>query len=298
MSYNGAGVFSIGTDGYPIAYDTVADETVVNSIFDELGDGITNAICKDGQSVIAQNIPFNAKKITNLGAATALKDALNGLTSITNYFNYATSIGGTANAIELGTVAGAVDLSLTQGLQIWFKPTAPNTTAVTINLHSLGAKDLTKAGTIALAPGDLQTNSIACIVYDGTRFQLVTPYYAEGSWTPSVGGTATYTTQVGRWTKIGREVHITAVLTINTIGTGSTSVISGLPYTALNLVNQSVSVSDFASLATNVVWIGARVDINATTITMRNLTAAGASATSSALFGNSASVTISGTYMI
>ena len=55
--------------------------------------------------------------------------------------------------------------------------------------------------------------------------------YEEGTWTPSVGGTATYTTQTGVYTKIGRQVTIWADLTILLIGTGSTSQISGNPFT-------------------------------------------------------------------
>lgn len=298
MSFNGAGEFSIDTNGYPVVYDTVADENVVNGIYAEIASGLTNAICKDGQSVIAQNISFNAKRITNLGAATALKDALNGLTAVTNYFSYATGIGGTENAIVVGTPDLSGVMTLTAGLQIWFKPTAANTAAVTVDLNSLGVKDLKKGGTLALAAGDLQANSIACIMYDGTQFQLVTPYYAEGSWTPSVGGNATYTAQVGRWTKIGRAVHIMAVLGISVLGTGNTSIISGLPYVSMNLIDQAIAVSDFANLATNVVWIGARVGNNSSTISLRNLTAAGAGSTSSNLFGNGASVTIAGTYII
>lgn len=297
MAFNGAGVFTVDTDGNPVVYDTVASETVFNSTMDELAAGLTNTICRDGQSVLTQNIPFNAKKITNLGDASALKDAMNGVRTISNYFNYGTSIGGTANAIELGTIA-STDLTYVTGLQLWFVPASTNTGAVTVAVNSLGAKDITKAGTVALAAGDLQAGEVACIVYDGTRFQLVSPYYAEGTWTPSLGGTATYTTQIGHWTKIGRAIHITAILTVNVLGTGSTSVISGLPFTVKSGVDQAITVADFASLATNVVFISARANNAATTLTLRNLTAAGASATTSALFGNGASVTLSGTYMI
>lgn len=298
MSFNGSGTFSIGSDGYPVEYNDIGTETFINNVLTELSAGLSLTICRDGQSTISQNLPFNTKRITNLGNATGIKDALNVYGAMTSTATYLTVVGGTANAITATSIFTDELTAYVEGMQFWFKPSAANTGATTIDIQSLGAKDITKCGTIALAAGDLQANEIACIVYDGTRFQLVSPYYAEGSWTPSVGGDATYTTQTGRFTKIGRAVHIVGQLTINVLGTGSTSVISGLPYTAANLINQAVAVSDFASLATNVVWIGARVNTNATTITLRNLTAAGASATSSALFGNSAAVTIAGTYMI
>lgn len=56
--------------------------------------------------------------------------------------------------------------------------------------------------------------------------------YEEGTWTPSLGGSATYTTQTGTYTKIGRLVSIHCRLVVNSIGTGSTFQITGLPFAA------------------------------------------------------------------
>src|SRR3990167_9206698 len=39
--------------------------------------------------------------------------------------------------------------------------------------------------------------------------------YEEGSWTPAVGGDATYTTQTGRYIKVGKKVWAAATITIN-----------------------------------------------------------------------------------
>ena len=64
--------------------------------------------------------------------------------------------------------------------------------------------------------------------------------YEEGNWTPTiVGGTVagagTYTTQVGRYTKIGRDVTITGRVTWTAhTGTG-TMRIGGLPFTSMNV---------------------------------------------------------------
>jgi len=41
----------------------------------DLAQGLSNVICRDGQSQITANIPFNAKKIINLGTPTAPTDA-------------------------------------------------------------------------------------------------------------------------------------------------------------------------------------------------------------------------------
>ena len=54
--------------------------------------------------------------------------------------------------------------------------------------------------------------------------------YEEGTWTPSLGGTATYNNQTGTYTKIGNMVFIRGVMFVNVLGTGSTTTITGLPF--------------------------------------------------------------------
>lgn len=66
--------------------------------------------------------------------------------------------------------------------------------------------------------------------------------YEEGNWTPTivggtVAGTGTYTVQVGRYTKIGRDVTITGRVTWTAhTGTGVMR-IGGLPFTSMNVAN-------------------------------------------------------------
>jgi hypothetical protein len=56
--------------------------------------------------------------------------------------------------------------------------------------------------------------------------------YEEGTWTPSIGGTAVHQYQAGHYTKIGNVVTVTCLIAITTMGTGSTQFVSGLPFTA------------------------------------------------------------------
>jgi hypothetical protein len=69
--------------------------------------------------------------------------------------------------------------------------------------------------------------------------------YEEGTFTPTItSGTVTYTTQRGRYTKIGRVVHIHAFVQIASIsGSSGTAIISGLPFTAKNDSNYSALAS-------------------------------------------------------
>lgn len=79
--------------------------------------------------------------------------------------------------------------------------------------------------------------------------------YAEGVWSPSVGGNATYTTQIGTYTKIGRQVTAYFRLKVNTLGTGSGSTISNLPFSSGG-TNYPGVIGFFENLNVNTAWVG------------------------------------------
>jgi hypothetical protein len=120
--------------------------------------------------------------------------------------------------------------------------------------------------------------------------------YEEGTWTPSLGGTTTYSGQTGIYTKIGRMVYIQCYLDILLIGTGSTSTISGLPFPAVNVQGLGIC-SYFANLNTNLVTPGFYAT---TSSTLRNSGLATAAATASldnAIFKSTTRVDFSCSYM-
>ena len=121
--------------------------------------------------------------------------------------------------------------------------------------------------------------------------------YEEGTFTPSIGGTATYTTQIGSYTKIGRVVFYVLQLTINVIGTGSTSTISGLPFTATTF-DYPVNVGFYSALSSTVTSLYGRVNSSATTIGLFGPTAASAGNNGlGSPLASSTSINISGFYM-
>jgi|GEM_PF-1874294 len=67
--------------------------------------------------------------------------------------------------------------------------------------------------------------------------------YEEGTWTPSVGGTATYSIQLGRYTKIGNIVHLEFMLTSNG-GAGASNAITGLPFSAGATMRWAASIAN------------------------------------------------------
>ena len=119
--------------------------------------------------------------------------------------------------------------------------------------------------------------------------------YEEGTWTPSVGGTATYSTRSGRYVKIGNAVSIYGTVGISAIGTGSTNIISGLPFSSGS--ECCIPVDKSQGISTAITWMALRTagaDLYAVT-----RTAASVSGTINATFMTSGTeVQFAGTYII
>jgi hypothetical protein len=120
--------------------------------------------------------------------------------------------------------------------------------------------------------------------------------YEEGTWTPSLGGTATYTIQNGKYTKIGRMVYIQANLQVLVIGTGSTSIITGLPFGASggSDVESGMTVSYFGAIATSVVFLTNYV--RSSQVEVRSITAASSAMGLNAIFANGTTFEFGGWY--
>jgi hypothetical protein len=113
--------------------------------------------------------------------------------------------------------------------------------------------------------------------------------YEEGTWTPSLGGNATYNSRTGTYTKIGRLVTGQFRLDVLVLGTGSTSVISGLPFTVGTDNIYTGNISYWASLAGTYVHVG--FVISTTVLTITGATAATATTTlPAAVLGNGATI--------
>ena len=93
---------------------------------------------------------------------------------------------GTAQA-QVVTLTNPVT-SVVAGLTVRFLPVAANTGAApTLAVNGLGAKAITKLGTVALVANDLTTTAIATVIYDGTEFQLQNPQNTTGGGGPGTG---------------------------------------------------------------------------------------------------------------
>jgi len=121
--------------------------------------------------------------------------------------------------------------------------------------------------------------------------------YEEGTWTPSVGGTATYTAQTGKYTRVGRLVTVIGHIQINVLGTGSTTTLSGLPFNNSDLT--PISVGYWSGLAVNVIYISGYIGAAGSIILfVSGTTSSGTANNAIALFGNSADIYFSATYVV
>ena len=127
--------------------------------------------------------------------------------------------------------------------------------------------------------------------------------YEEGTWTPTIegtttAGTATYTSRVGRYTKIGRVVQIECYVQWSA-GTGTGNLqISGLPFTSANATvfpQLSVSSENLALTASN--YLIAYVNNNATTVAIAQNPTGGGARTLVA-YDAAAEILITGTYSV
>jgi hypothetical protein len=116
--------------------------------------------------------------------------------------------------------------------------------------------------------------------------------YEEGTWTPTLGGDATYTFQAGTYTKVGRLVIANCILKVNIIGTGATNNVSGLPFTVRSQTQGFGGTPQyFENLANNVVVLNPSPNTGATIITFYTLAAAGGTTSyNTALWQNSARI--------
>ena len=123
--------------------------------------------------------------------------------------------------------------------------------------------------------------------------------YEEGSWTPFIGGNATYTSRTGRYIKVGNLVWIYGEITINVQGTGQSSYISGLPFAngGSGSWEATIPVDKSQSLSTSITWMALRV--SGTDLYAVTRTAASTSGNINAAFiANGTTVQFAGCYSV
>jgi hypothetical protein len=222
------------------------------------------------------------------------------LASQNTYSNFLLDTG-IANAYVTVLPAGITG-SLAQGLQVQFLVGNANTGASTLVYAGLPAKNIVNVDGTALVASQLIAGAVAQVVYDGTKFILLSGspiFVTSGTWTPAVGGSATYTAQVGSFLKltvpsVGSVVSFNGTMTINAIGSGSTSIVTGLPFGS-STVNDICQVRLANAANTIVSAVG---NIGGTSINVLSRAVAAVSDSAVAVFGNGTICVMSGMYRV
>jgi hypothetical protein len=191
-------------------------------------------------------------------------------------------------------------------------PIVQSSTTKQVSVANLTAGRAVSASSLTASTGDITAtagNFIPSTAAKGVNFTANTPqagmtsqllnWYEEGTFTPTLSGatTTTYTTQTGRYTRVGRLVTFQCELQINSVGNGSTTtfVLGTLPAAG---VFSTISVGFFSTIATSVVFLSGYVNSGANSVTLQSLTAANTASGSNAIFGNSARIIVSGQYSV
>jgi hypothetical protein len=172
VSFNGSGTFVINTAGQPVVSGTVISSTAFNALTADLATGLSTCLTKDGQTTPTANIPMGSNKITGLALGTDATDA----PTLSQVQSTVTKLIGSVSGTN--TITGSLTPSLAAyaaGQMFYFVAAGDNTGAVTLNINSLGAKNVTKNGTTALVAGEIKSGQTVTVIYDGTRFQIVNP---------------------------------------------------------------------------------------------------------------------------
>jgi len=313
MSYNGSGTFVINTSGQPVVTGTVISSTAFNALTADLGTGLSTAITKDGQTTTTAKIPFaaglSAAVASNFAAGTVSAPAIylstdtgTGLYRI-GANNDGFAISGT-KLLDFGSallgITGAATISTTLGV-----------TGATTLSSTLAAGNTTITGTLQVSTGAAvggATAGAGGLAFPATAVAVADANtlddYEEGTWTPSLGGNTTYTTQSGVYVKIGRMVWIRFTVRVISIGTGSGSgSFSGLPFTSAAfggaLRGCALSVCYFDTLSNNQIFVSCGVNDSASTLQVTAIAAAGtAMSTAPGVTGNGTGIEIAGCYQI
>jgi hypothetical protein len=257
-----------------------------------------------GRDIAATSLTTAAVQATNSGGLT-LKNS-GGTTQLS------LGAGGGDNitlsvATNITPANAAVAISPTGTGTVTINPT----TASTMNNVSVGATTaLTgRFTTVTATTGNFVVGTsgqgIDFSATPGTGTSELFNDYEEGTWTPTVGGTSTYSIQKGSYTKVGRLVTVNFDMEIILLGTGSTVAISGLPFTVGTGTSpkfeQGVGASGyFASLATTVYSLTFYASVNGTDLYAISTSTALGSTTANvnpAIYGNSTRVQGTVTYM-
>ena len=173
--------------------------------------------------------------------------------------------------------------------------------------------DLTLGRAVASAGGTFSDNFVQGTAAKGVNFTANTPaagmtsqllnWYEEGTWTPTIigsstAGTGTYSLQEGTYTRIGRQVTVTAAITWSAHTGSGVLRVSGLPFTIKNDNVYAAFALEYADLTVSANAIACIVTRPGQTYLQVDETVAGGTGQSGVTLDTAASLYFSVTYFV
>lgn len=184
MADDGSGNFTLPSA--PFVAGTTAVAADVNANFSDIATALTARVTRNGSGSMSGNLAMGTNKVTGLGAGTARTDAAQVAQIQDGGPIWGGTAGGTADALTL-TLSPAITAYAT-GQVFRFISSAANTGAATINVNSVGTKNIRKSdGSVALDAADIPSGVLCEVVYDGTQFVLTNVARTEAQARDAIG---------------------------------------------------------------------------------------------------------------
>lgn len=225
MSRDGSGIYSLPA-GNPVVTGTTISSATHNTTLTDIANALTASIAKDGQTTPTANLPMGTYRHTGVSNGTA-RDQYAALAQLQDGgAQYVGSVSGTDTIT--GNLTPAISAYAT-GMVVVLTPANTNTGAVTLALNGLSAKSILTPLAGNVAGGTLRAGYPAVLIYDGTRFILVSPDVASGTFTGTLTGCTTSPTASISYRRTGHMVTI--YFPNNLVGTSNSTelTVTGLP---------------------------------------------------------------------
>ena len=205
--------------------------------------GINQCLNKDGSNAATGNLNLGGFKYTNAAAATARTELARVDQIQDGDFIWLGTTGGTATAQTASATPAITAYKAGQKFRMitGFASTGTTRTAHTLNVNSLGAKNIIAQTGFNPTVATWVAGQILELVYDGTNLVITnTNSHAFLTWTPTLtpsGGTISgLVVNFARYVKVENIVQIAARLTFNTSSVGVAIDIS-LPINSIGTTN-------------------------------------------------------------
>lgn len=279
MAFNGSGTFvrdnGTHTGSTVWAQDNAAGTKIVDTIHDlhdqDLADGLSNCLTKDGQTTPTANLPMGTFKHTGVGNGTARTH----YASIGQLQDQAIFWGGTT-----GGTATAYTISLSPaitayvaGMQFRFIAHAANTGTATLAVNGLTAYQINRnSSTTAAVAGEIANGAIVTVVFDttgGNHFRLINETFDDftrsvGTALSAAGSSATDATQLtkavnivstvgaSQGVKLSDSYPLGYIVLIRNTGANTLTV---YPQTSGGAINGAASVSLSSALTSGNIFV-------------------------------------------